>query len=96
MVTSEVKGAKTQKKKTKSKKKKTHKKKKGGKKGKGKKKAVPKSKTLVAQNPVAKFSVNDKLDRLGIARESNNFDAKSQPVVVPIDELNAITLKVSP
>jgi hypothetical protein len=79
--------------------KKTTKKHAKGKKGKGKKKKSKKSKkptaaTLVAQK--SPYDVNAKLDRLGITRESNDFDAKSQPVVVPVDELNAITLKVSP
>jgi hypothetical protein len=76
-------------------KKKTHKKKKGHKKG--KKKTAPKSNTLVAQKgPAKKFTLDEKLDHLGITKKSSDFDSKSQPVVVPIDEVNAITLKISP
>ena len=40
--------------------------------------------------------MNEKLNRLGIPVESNDFDSKSQPVVVPVDEKDAITLKISP
>jgi hypothetical protein len=71
-------------------------KKKGHKKGK-KKSTKPKKATLVAQkNGPAQFDVNAKLDRLGITRAGTNYDDKSMPVTVPVDEVNAITLKLSP